>query len=102
MCRAVTRFGVMLKLGDGRWVVSSRTFSQSRWEWDTLTFRPSAMDKWHVVDPRSRRIGKEIELSADDLADVRGVGVYANWVINQKWARADQLRLIARKLKTRR
>ncbi len=101
MSQAVTRFGVMLKLADGRWVVSGRTFSQSRWEWDTLTFRPAKVGKWRVVNPRTRRIGKEIELSSKDLSDIRGVGVHADWVINQKWARVDQLRIVGRSLRVR-
>ncbi len=102
MSQAVTRFGVMLKLGDGRWVVSGRTFSQSRWEWNTLTFRPAKIDEWRIVDPRTRRIGKEVELSGKDLSDIRGVGVHADWVINQKWARVDQLRIVGRSLRVRR
>ncbi|MFP4055161.1 MAG: hypothetical protein ACLFV7_14980, partial [Phycisphaerae bacterium] len=97
--RAVTRMAAIVKLADGRWVMSGLPYLNSRHQWKTASFAPRKTGKWFLVDIRRPGHGKEVEVTAADLKDVRGIGVYATWVINQKWARVDQLHLYARDVK---
>jgi hypothetical protein len=71
----------------------------SHHQWKTASFEPRRTGKWFLVDINRPGHGKEVEVTAADLKDVRGIGVYATWVINQKWASVDQLHLYARDVK---
>ncbi len=95
--QAVTRVGIMLKLADGRWVVSPPAFLQtSRDRWQTHRVDIAAVKTWQLADPAGLRLGKKVTLEAKDLADVRGLGLWGMWVINQKWAHVDQFTVCAK------
>lgn len=95
-CLAVTRFGLMLKLNDGRWICSERQYVTSRYEWKTVRVDIPEVKKWSVCQPARLAFGEEVNIVPDDLADIRGIGVWASWPINQKWAHLDQFHLYAK------
>lgn len=98
--QAVTVFRVMLQLSDGTWVVSKQgEFASSRDAWKTLQFAVAGQ-QWHKADVAKRsRANDAISLTEAQLRDIRGVGIWCEWVINQKWAHVDQVHLRARSLK---
>jgi hypothetical protein len=92
--QATTVFSPMFKLADGSWVMTGRTYQASRREWTTLRYPLHARDRWWSVDPDSgRRSEDPTDVTPDMLADVRGIGVFMEWVINQKTAAVDQFHL---------
>jgi hypothetical protein len=95
-CQAVTRFGLMLKLADGRWICSERQYVTSRYEWKTVRVDIPKVKKWSLCQPTSLAFGQEIEIVPANLTDIRGIGVWASWPINQKWANLDQFHLFAK------
>jgi len=101
-CRETTVFSPMLKLADGRWVIFGRAYVKSWHDWQTLRFGLTTEGddaRWWAVDPDKRTRGGEVQVTASDLADVRGVGVFVEWVINKKDAAIDQFHLRAKGLR---
>ncbi len=99
MVQGTTRMTVMLKLGDGTWVRRDGfAYVDSRHAWQTQRFNIDAADDWVEVEPERFRVVGPRELTADDLAGVHGLGVWAHWPLNERWARIDQLHLYARDL----
>ncbi len=100
-CRAVTVFALMLKLSDSQWVLHNPGHvHNARHSWKTRRFELDRDGRWQRIDPKTLRVGKEIPVTDELLAKVQGIGIYASWVINQKWAAADQLHVYARKFRT--
>ncbi len=98
--QAVTQLGVILKLADGQWIATGRFYAEtSRVDWRTKQFDLAEVKSWQLADPVRRTLGEKVEVSAADLADIRGVGVWGSWPINQKWAHVDQLTLVGKPLK---
>lgn len=100
-CQATTCYSVMVKLADGSWWITRRRFIASRRKWTTLRY-PIASQEWEPVDAgKLTRLadGKRRKLTDEQLKDVRGVGIWVDWVINRKWAKIDQFHLRARGLK---
>lgn len=93
--QATTVFSPMFKLADGKWVMCGRTYTSSRHVWQTLKYDLHDPElRWWSVDPKNlRRDGKEVKVTRKMLSDVRGVGIYVEWVINQKWIKIDQFHL---------
>jgi hypothetical protein len=95
-CQAVTRFGLMLKLADGRWICSERQYVTSRYEWKTVRVDIPSVKKWSLCQPTRLAFVEEVKITPADLIDIRGIGVWASWPINQKWANLDQFHLYAK------
>jgi hypothetical protein len=95
-CQAVTRFGLMLRLADGRWICSERQYIHSRYDWQTVRVDIPMVEKWSLCHPESLVFGEPIEITPADLNDIHGLGVWASWPINQKWANLDQIHLYAK------
>ncbi len=97
--QAVTQFGVLLKLADGRWVVSGQAYLEKTTQaWRTQRYDLAQMSKWWHAEVTGPKKGDPVKLTRDDLSDVRGIGFWASWPINQKWAHVDQLTVIGRPL----
>ncbi len=98
MSQATTRFGLLVRLRDGRWLRSDMPFVHSRHDWQTVQIR-LRRTRWYVVDPAKVTGGGDpIEIDDAAFKDVRGIGIWSSWVINRKWARIDQLHVRARPL----
>ncbi|MFO7774678.1 MAG: fibronectin type III domain-containing protein [Candidatus Hydrogenedentota bacterium] len=91
------RFGLMLKLSDGRW---ARTVDMahiaSRDRWETQRWEIANIDEWVEIDPDELSTGDKTELSSAGLTEVEGVGIWANWPLNERWAQVDQLHVYVR------
>jgi hypothetical protein len=99
--QATTVFSPIFKLADGQWVMCGRTYTSSRYVWQTLTYDLHDPNlKWWLVDPKNLSRGnKELKVTRQMLEDVRGVGIYVEWVINQKWIKIDQYHLRGQHIK---
>ncbi|MEX0655172.1 MAG: fibronectin type III domain-containing protein, partial [Phycisphaeraceae bacterium] len=107
LTQSATRFALALKLADGTWVRGGGAIVNSR-QWQPVTFRLDAIAdsshrpaRWHQVDITSLKTLEPVEVTADDLRDVRGIGVWVSWLINQRWARFDQLYVEGRDFQAR-
>ncbi len=93
--QATTVFSPVFKLANDQWVMCGRTYVSSPHAWQTLEYDLHAPNlKWWSVDPKTLKRGnEEIKVTRDMLKDVRGVGIFVEWVINQKWIKIDQYHL---------
>ena len=95
--QGTTRFGLMLLLADGRWIRTEGLAQlQSRRVWETHRWELAAIDSWVQVDPKDFSVGVGAEVTDEDLKTVRGMGIWGQWPMNERWARIDQLHLYVR------
>ena len=95
--QGTTEFGLILKLADGRWIRSAgmaHIASKNRWE--TRRWNIAEIDNWVWVNPDEFSTGGAARPGEKELADIRGLGFWAHWPLNERWARVDQLHLYAR------
>lgn len=99
-CQAVTVIGLMLKLADGQWVIyEANHVHNAEHAWKTLHFDLRRDGDWLRINPRTLAKGPAVQVTDEDLAGVQGIGICADWVINQKYLYLDQLHLYARKFR---
>lgn len=95
--QATTVFSPIFKLADGRWVMAGRSYASSRHRWHTLVFdlHHPKLGWWQVYPEGLRREQQRLEGfdPAMALQDVRGIGIFMEWVINRKFVNLDQLRV---------
>ncbi|MFP4106028.1 MAG: fibronectin type III domain-containing protein [Phycisphaerae bacterium] len=97
-------FGIMIRTADGTWWQSDAGHHTSKERWETIRV-PLAGRTWSKIDPKTLRMtrtgdgGRGVSLSAEQLKDIRGIGLHFNWVINNKWLKIDQVHLRARDVK---
>ncbi len=97
--QAVTTFYALLKLSDGRWVAGpGHMLPSNRQNWASTRVDIHSVEKWRLVDPAQVHLGDQVPLQAADFANICGIGIYASWPINQKWAQIDQLSVIGKPL----
>jgi hypothetical protein len=70
----------------------------NRQNWASTRVDIHSVEKWRLVDPSQVHLGDQVPLQAADFANIRGIGIYASWPINQKWAQIDQLSVIGKPL----
>ena len=91
------RFSLLLKLADGSWVrTSGQAHIASRNVWHRQRWSIASISDWNEYDVETLSTGEDVTLTAEDLADIRGLGIRAQWPLNERWARADQLHLYAK------
>ena len=91
------RFSLLLKLTDGSWVrTTGEAHIASRHSWHRQRWSIPSISGWREYDVDTLATGGEVALTEADLQDIRGLGVRAQWPLNERWARADQLHLYAR------
>ncbi|MCC5807862.1 MAG: hypothetical protein JJU00_16165 [Opitutales bacterium] len=91
------RFSLLLKLADGSWVrTSGEAHIASRFSWHRQRWSIPSISGWREYNVETLSTGAEVSLTQSDLADIRGLGVRAQWPLNERWARADQLHLYAK------
>lgn len=91
------RFSLLLKLASGQWVrTSAEAHIASRTSWHRQRWSIPSISAWNLYDVSTLATGASTTLSAADLADIRGIGIRAQWPLNERWARLDQLHLYAK------
>jgi hypothetical protein len=93
------RFSLMLKLADGRWVRrAAEAHIGSRHSWFRQRWDVPADAGWRLFDVATLATGDSISLTSADLTEIHGIGIRAQWPLNERWARVDQLHLYAKDL----
>ena len=95
--QGTTRFSLLLKLADGSWVrTRGQAHIASSLLWHRQRWSIASISDWQAYDVETLSTGEDVTLTAEDLADIRGLGIRAQWPLNERWARVDQLHLYAR------
>lgn len=102
MVQGTTRFGLMLRLADGRWVrTAGLKYIDARHRWETNRWKIADVERWVEVDPDAFQAGDEVDLSREAFENVAGLGIWGQWPLNERWARVDQLHLRGRDVRIR-
>ncbi|MCD8483874.1 MAG: fibronectin type III domain-containing protein [Verrucomicrobia bacterium] len=97
MTEGTVRFSLMLQLASGQWVrTNGEAHIASRTSWHRQRWAISSITAWNLFDMQTLNTGAAINLTAADLSDIRGIGIRAQWPLNERWARLDQLHLYAK------
>ncbi|GEM_PF-1121004 len=98
--RATTVFSPMFRLKDGSWVMAARIYDTQRGSWKTLKVDLQDPElSWWRVDPETRKREQDPipDFQAGEaLKEVSGIGMFVEWVINQKTIALDQFTLRGR------
>ncbi len=96
--QATTRFAPMLKIDGPGWIVGGKRHIHETDQWQQQAWKITNVEEWRRVDIESLATEEKVDMTNESLKQVQGIGIWAEWPINQKWAKVDQLHIRARKL----
>lgn len=83
-CQGVVAARLLIRLADGAWYASQEGINGDRRTPVAMAVAPAAA-RWAPLDPVTGAVGEMRDLPPGALADVRGIGVRFNAVLNGRW-----------------